>query len=350
MKFVHFIASLFVLGALDKSTVFADSAPTSDDSNQTGFHIKDTALYVRPMFRQSWSDILDYGSVASPAGNIQGATFSYSDDQLSHNTTFSAQGAAILSLSYLPVIRDASGWNLMQGEVGPTVAINRVSSSAKPTNNVDNLYFGIGGGLALLHSDTPDPLESMKLYGFSLRSAFVYNTDSKFNASLPGAIFEVEPQFLFRLVPYGATNAPFPWIALGRNNRIGSLQDGTAKLLFQTRAWLHLEGGDIQQNGTNWNVVPGSFFRMGPEVRGQVAIPKLNNFSLSAEYDYLPTISGPSGRNYLYKLAAAIPLTPPLDSPTAKQPVSLVFNYTDGGIILNKQLVKTFTIGVSVTY
>lgn len=301
------------------------------------------------MIRHDWSDILDNGANASlQSGNIQGATFSYSDDEVANNRTYSAVGAAIASLTWMKQINDARGWHVLQSSIGPYAAIDRVSNSAKTTNNVNNLYFGVGAGISLLHSQTNDPLESPHLIGLEGRAAFVYETDSNFRASLPGGILELEPEYLYRLS--SNNNCFLPWIALGYNNRVGCLADGTALLLFQTRAWLHLEGGDIQQNGTNWNVVNGGFFRMGPEVRGQVSVPKLNNFSISAEYDYLCTLSGASGKNYLYTLTASIPLTPEIQGLAHSQPVSLNVSYNDGGLILSKQPVKSFTVGISVIF
>ena len=305
--------------------------------------------YMQPMVRQNWTDILDTGGTQPKAGNIQGATFSFSRDGIANNDAWSAVGAGILSLSYSPVTTDLSGWHVLQAAFGPTVAINKVANSAATSNNVDHLYFAFAQGLQIVHGTKNSAYDHGAFtFGLEDRAGFVYETDTKLVGSLPGGVLELEPQLMYHSVS-ASTNSFMPWVALGWNNRLGSLTDGTALFLVQVRGWFHLEGGDIQRNGTSWNTVKGSFLRLGPECRVQITMPYLHNFSISAEYDYIPTVSGPKGKDYLYSIGGALPISLFGKSSSAKEPVSLTANYTKGGLILSKQVVDTFTVGLSIT-
>jgi hypothetical protein len=299
--------------------------------------------HIQPMLRRDWTDVTaseDPTQDYTTAGNIQGATFSYSRDASANNSvkeTWTADGAAILAFVYKPDL--ASGFQLVKAAIAPSVTIDKIGSNI-PTNDVDHLYYRLGGSALISYMPGTTYAESDYVLRLQMSAAFVYDTDTGHHASLPGAEFDIEPQVLLP-----TSSSTLPWLGLGFQNRVGA-SNTNLYALFQMRAWLHGEGGDIQQNGAKWNVIDGSFFRLGPAVRAQIALPRLKDLSLSAEYDYLPTISGKSGRNDLYKLGAAFPLYQTADK--AKK-ISLTADYTKGGLILSKQAVDIFTIGLSVT-
>jgi hypothetical protein len=298
--------------------------------------------HFTPMVRQDWTDILNSGGASvmgsAQAGNIQGATFSYSDNPSTHAETWSAVGAAIADFEYRATSL-GSGFQVVDAGLAPIVAVDRVSNGSKGTNSVDNVYFGLGQGLAAVQNG------GAYFIGLEERAAFVYDTDTAFSASLPGGILELEPQYSHK------TDSPnFPNPAFGWPMGIGSLASGNSALVLQVRAWFHLEGGDIQQSGTNWNVVKGSFLRMGPEVRGQMTFPGAYNLAISGEYDFIPTVSGHSGENSLYKLGLSVPLTFLSNVSSKSPPISLAVNYTKGGLVLNKQPVNALTVGISILF
>jgi hypothetical protein len=310
------------------------------------------------LIRNGWIDLFDNGlagNADTTAGKAQGATFSYSHDGSSGHDSWSAVGAVGYVISSVPKYRTSDeGLHFGGWTAAPVVAVNKVQAAA--TNSVDHLYFALPLSASWLYSKEEALLDPHNFVAnVQLRAGFVYDTDTSFHARLPGGIFEFEPQFLWTS---GSHDSAFPWLSLGWNNFIGDLEHGKRAVKFQVRTWLHLEGGDIQESGTTWNVVKGSFLRIGPEVRGQVAIPALNGLSISAEYDYLPTVSGPAGKNYLYKFNGSLPLIGNPSSATeasgtaakALTSLALTVDYSKGGLILSKQPVDLLTVGLSILY
>ncbi len=359
------LGRLALFGFLTASgfTASAQEKPASDSPssgffpfNQLGFaatNFWDGNLKGELLLRNGWIDIFDNGLPNQPetAGKAQGATFSYSHDASTGRDSWSAVGAAIYALTYTPNDPKDNNWQGMHFgglTLAPTLAVNKVQATA--TNSVDHLYFALAESASWSYSKTAAPLDPKNfVLGLQERIGLVYDTDTSLRARLPGAIFELEPQ-LFYNFRSNPENTPFPWLSLGWNNVVGELNHGKRALLFQVRTWLHLEGGDIQESGTSWNVVKGSFLRMGPEVRGQITIPALNDLSISAEYDYLPTVSGPAGQNYFYKLNGSLPLIPVTAGTSSKPPISLSVDYSKGGLILSKQPVDLLTVGISLLY
>jgi hypothetical protein len=112
---------------------------------------------------------------------------------------------------------------------------------------------------------------------------------------------------------------------------------------YQLRAWLHLEGGDLEQAGANWNVVKGSFFRLGPVVQMRANAPTVGKgLSFTALYSYLPSVNGPTQHDSLLKLDLTLAL---YTDPVLKQKVSLNADYTRGGWTLrSKRLIHSLSV------
>ena len=303
-----------------------------------------------PRLRHDWTDVLINEDPSQPESlkpitsysDIKGATFSYSRNGKNDSDNWSADGALIVPWIYRP---ELAWYRPTIFAIAPSVTIFKVSDSAKPTNNVDHLDFRIGFYTKLLARESDRFRGSLQV-----RTAFVYGSDSNLRASLPAGELDIEPQLAWFVNNPGSSFMPdwfsigYPTILIGsrKDNKVDDIVD------FKIRTWLHLEGGHLQQNGTNWDAVNGSFFRLGPNVQGTLDFPTfLNGFSASAQYGYLPAISGPNGETSLYTLSAALTL---YKNDARHQKISLTSAYTKGGLTLSKQPVDTLNVGIGVIF
>ena|ERR1039458_912563 len=104
------------------------------------------------------------------------------------------------------------------------------------------------------------------------------------------------------------------------------------------------------QVGSTWNVVPGSFLRIGPTAELRVNFPTLvfrHGLGLSGQYSYLPALSGTTAHASLLNLAAALTL---MENSSTHQKISLTGAYTRGGLDLTKQDLNIFTLVLSVLF
>ena len=69
--------------------------------------------------------------------------------------------------------------------------------------------------------------------------------------------------------------------------------------------------------------------------------------SVSGEYGYQADINGPTGKNSLYTITGAFNV---LDPNAGHLKVALTASYTKGALLLSKQPVDTFTLGLSFIY
>ena len=294
-----------------------------------------------PELRYDWTDVLisedpsilaDIKQTTSYA-NIKGATFAYTRNGTPSSDTWSANGALIEPIIYTPPL-PKNGFGFAEVALAPSIAINKLSNSAQSSNDVDHLDYRLGGYAKLLLSDS-DKFE-VAIQG---RAAFVYGTDTGNHASLPAGELEIEPQLIWVTKNAGAW---FPnWISLGCQNILYTKGDKDV-IDYKLRSWLHLEAGDLQQNGVLWNTVNGSFLRVGPTVQGQLNFNYLNGMSVSGEYGYQADINGPTGKNSLYTITGAFNV---LDPNAGHLKVALTASYTKGALLLSKQPVDTFTLG-----
>ena len=298
--------------------------------------------------RQSWSDVLasEDPSVGENAkkkvDDLVGASFSYTHDFLAEQDNWSAIGALILPIEFINGAGIHRGWEPVDIILVPSVSVNRVTNS-NPKKEIDEMYYRAGSVIKWLGPQ--GWLDSVLL-----RGAFVYGTDTEQHARLPAFEADIEPSMSWR----GVNDEMRDHFALGYQNVLLSkepdLADQTdnSRLDYQVRAWLHLEGGDLQRAGTNWNVVGGSFFRLGPAVQLRANAPTVwKGLSFTGLYSFLPSISGPSRHESLLKLDLTLAL---YTDPVLKQKVSLNADYTRGGLDFTKQDVDSFILGLSVLF
>jgi hypothetical protein len=132
-------------------------------------------------------------------------------------------------------------------------------------------------------------------------------------------------------------------------------QTDNSLLDYQLRVYLHAEGGDLQRSAAVFNIVDGSFFRIGPVVQLRMNAPYLileRPLSFTANYSYLPAISGNPANDHLLSLDLTLGLMPinPPGSTSLQRKLSINFNYTEGGLDFTKQEVQRFTLGLSVLF
>jgi hypothetical protein len=310
------------------------------------------------MIRQSWSDLL-YSEDLTQPGNIKkkiddlvGATFSWAGDLNTQSDTWSAVGALIFPLQWTTGVREGSPWPY-RVVLAPSVSVNKVSSSDDQTKNVDELFYRLG---ALAN------WEQMSS-AFQLRGAFVYGTDTGNNAHLPAFELDAEPQLgWFQPAPIGqeqtVKDAPFAvkYLKIGYKNilipKIPVLEDQTDNSLldYQLRVYLHVEGGDLQDTGGKWNVVTGSFLRLGPTLQLRINAPTLvfgHPLGITALYSYLPAISGTHEHESLLKLDLSIAIFEDL---VTHQKITFTAGYTKGGLNFTKADVDLVTVGLGVLF
>lgn len=310
------------------------------------------------MIRQSWSDVLYSEDLSQPSNqkkkidDLVGAKFSWTGDLNTHSDTWSAVGALLFPLEWkAPVI--LGGWSPYQVVLAPSVSINKVSSSDDPTKNVDQLFYRLG---ALANWELENG-------AFQLRGAFVYGTDTSNQARLPAFEMDVEPQFgWFQLAPKGheetVTGAPFAerYLKIGYKNILipkkPELEDQSDNSLldYQLRMYLHVEGGDLQETAGKWNVVTGSFLRLGPALQLRINAPKLvfgHALGITAFYSYLPAITGTDEHESLFQLDLSVAI---FENVVTHQKVTFTASYAKGGLDFTKTDVDLVTVGLGVLF
>lgn len=309
--------------------------------------------------RQSWSDILPGEDISQPASapsttaNLQGALFSYAHDAAANPyqgstvaNTWSAVGALIYPIA-LPTGEAHFGSLAPESfTLVPSVSINEVNTE-NPSNNVDHIQYRLGAAGSWL-------VQRSWLNEVQVRGSFVYDTDLDHNAYLPAGELDIEPRFIWFTDPDPNANWKQNWYGIGYRNilvsKVPTKEDFSDNSLmdFQVRSWLHMEAGDLQLDGAKWESINGSFFRMGPAVALSLNFPTLfKGFSVNGEYDYLPALSGPTGKDFYVTLGGALTL---YQNAAAHQKISLVASYKDGGLTLSKQPVNIFTVGMGVIF
>jgi hypothetical protein len=219
----------------------------------------------------------------------------------------------------------------------PSVSVNRVSTSGDPSGESDSVLFRLGGYADVQLAKDPST-------GIQLRAAAVYATDTGFQASLPGSELDIEPRINFRPFPIGYKKI---WI---RKAELKDDKSDNSCFDTQLRVWLHLEGGDVQDNGDTWDTTKGSFFRLGPAAQLQAEWPKLafgRDASITAVGFYLEPIQGSHNHNWHFKITGVYDV---FKNDERNEKVSLNVNYEKGGLALTNEDVDTFTIGLGALF
>jgi hypothetical protein len=298
------------------------------------------------MIRQSWSDLL-YSEDPSVGDNARkkiddlvGASFSYSHNFDSGRNDWSAVGALIFPIEWRNEVERNGIPELVV--LAPSVTVNRVTN-ADPKKETDEMYYRLGG---ILKWVGPKGL----LDTIQLRGAGIYGTDTENEAELPAYEVELEPgvtwlgynDILNKYFKIGYANILIPKKPEHADEVDQSILD------YQFRIWMRAEGGDLEQAGTKWNVVQGSFERLGPSMQFRINAPTIwKGVSFTALYSYLPAWDGPDNHNMLLKLDGTLTLS---SDPVSRQKISLNADYTRGGLDFTKQDVNTFTLGLSLLF
>lgn len=303
--------------------------------------------------RKDWTDVMydedgsQDGILGKREGDLVGASFSFSTNNVTNSDTWSTMGALIFPWSYSgPVQSDTVRQRLTPDRYGvtPSVSLFRVTTDASGPRNseVDQLLYRVGG-----YAEWARLVPG--LTGLQLRAAGVFGTDTAHEARLGGFEFDLEPRFLMgqkggkeTLYKIGYRNTLWHKEPLLENGADQSLLD------YQLRLWVHGEGGDIQNVSRSWGAVPESFFRIGPSAQLRVNMPRLwKGFAITAQYSHLPTIYGATGHESLFKLDATLTL---LSDTELRRKISLNAGYTSGGLAYTRQDVDVFTLGLSVLF
>jgi hypothetical protein len=313
--------------------------------------------------RQSYSEVL---SIEDPTQDstkkvdtLQGALFSYTRNYQTEGNSWSLQGAVLAPFIWqnttrlnpnvgltegLPSIEpDYSHWSLMSWGIIPSVSVYRVTGvenipNTTLTKDIDHLTWRLGVFEKL-------SVPSHILDTLTIRAFGVYATDTSFNSSVPAGQVEIEPQMFFSpLVTVGYLTQLIP--KQPRPNKDGDIDaSDNSYLAYQFRLRAHAEYGTVIDAMTGEKT--GAFFRMGPiaEIRFDPFV--LKPLSVSFAYQYLPAITGSNDHNTLLTASAEYKA---IDNPKTHQSLSLKITYTDGGIDITKQSVKTLVAGISITY
>src|ERR1043166_1984173 len=223
--------------------------------------------------------------------------------------------------------------------IAPSYSINRVDNHGNSKANVDSVLYRLG-----VYSDWI----GSNYNGVELRAAGVYASDTGGHAQLPGFEVDIEPR-LNGVGPLG-----YKRILVYNplyDNTIPAPTDPSVPRInpslcdISLRAWLHMEGGDVQDNGTTWDPTKGEFFRMGPTVQFQLNFPQNRlvggqDFSLNVIYSYLPAIDGSAAHESYVQVSGVLDL---YNDPFNNRKVSLTAQYQYGGLNFTKENLNLFT-------
>ena len=307
-----------------------------------------------PLIRESWRDV-----VHSPDSNkddedksdglkqkvtrddLVGATFSYVHDGRAHEDTWSAKGALIFPWEKKYPL--GGNFSVDRLAFAPSVSVNRLQTNGDQSQNVDSMLFRFGAYVNLHLFDTSDALDGTH-YNMELRAAGVYATDTSFGARLPGFEIDLEPRIHNKYFPLGYRKVWFRKAALNDDGKDISIFD------TQLRAWLHMEGGTVQDTDGSWDQTKGSFFRIGPVAqiqmhyaRGLLGQP----VSLTARGGYLGSVSGSHARPYYYSVTLSQDL---LKHSEKNRKIAINISYENGGLSFTKEPVDKLTIGLGVLF
>jgi len=302
--------------------------------------------FKTPMIRQSWRDAL-YGEDPSQSGNetktikdLVGATFSYAHDNIADFTTWTAVGAVIWPWQH-DFDPNGNHWVPTTLVLAPSASINRVGTNDPAKKAADSVLFRMGSYLSWSTGAGA---------GLDLRAAGVYATDTEGNANLPGYEIDLEPRWNIPFLRLGYTHLWIQKAPTKDPSEAGPIDD--VVLATKLRVWLHMEGGDVQDNGASWNPVTGSFFRLGPTTQFQLTMPHAflgKAFSLTLLYSYLNAISGSDAHHSYFTVSGTYDLYKS-DFTGENRKISLTAQYQKGGLNFTKEDVDTFTLGLGVLF
>ena len=345
------------------SPIAGPTGPAAAVSPNTGFFAGPKgSAWQGIKIRQSYSEVLSIEDPSQASSKkvdtLQGALFSYTKNYLTEGDSWFLQGAFLLPLVWQNTTRlnpavglasttdvepDYSHWSTLSWGVIPSVSIYRVigvenipSTSLK--KDVDQLTWRVG-----LFDKLSVP--SRIVDTLTLRAFAVCATDTEFKSSIPSGQLEIEPQMFFGpaftvgYVTQLINKTPAP-------NKDGDVDPSdNSYLAYQLRLRGHAEYGTVIDAASG--VKTGAFFRAGPiaEIRLDPLIFKA--LSATFSYQYLPAITGTNDHETLLSASAEYKA---IDNQKTHQSLSLKITYTDGGLDISKQRVRTLVAGIGITY
>jgi hypothetical protein len=304
-----------------------------------------THALLHPKLRHDYTDVLpaedpsQQNLSTGKFSDLSGATFSYAWDGKAHTDTWSAEAALIV-----PMIWSGNldyGLKPIYYGIVPSVSLNRVTTNGDSKNDMDSLIYRAGVFAQWLLAGSPGQAFHARL---NFRGSFTYATDTRGDLQLPAGEFDFEPQV------FGGPTSSLGYIGeiLYDPNRPYN-DPKRVTIGYQLRAWLHGEYGSVQRESEQVALGRNDFFRLGPTAQLRLLFPTFfQGLTLSAEYHYLPTLSGPGGHDSLFKAGAELTIVD--HSQTSGPRLTLTANYADGGMDLTKEDVKTFTAGLGVLF
>jgi hypothetical protein len=286
--------------------------------------------------RESWSDVLaiEDPTVASAAGNktyddLKGAKFSFERNFKSDTDTWNVQAALILPLVWVHYVSAGDAGFTTYG-LTPSVNVNRVHNEGDESQNVEKLTLR-AGGFATWYFRQPSLVDRVVI-----RGGFAYQTDSKFESSIPAGELELEPRLWS------------PHFAVGYRKIIIDKSDGEAILAYQARFRVRAEYGYFDMVDPTNPAIKTSEEFMHLGVKTGIAFDPLfcKKLTGSVDYSYLPSVVGPSGHNTLLEAELAYKLWERDNGGYG----SLSLKYVNGGLDFDQEEAHTLYFGLSVLY
>jgi hypothetical protein len=297
--------------------------------------------FKSPRLRESWRDLLyeedlsQTGNVANQAKDIVGASLSYTHNGKSDTDTWKASGALIFPWQHS--FSNGGGPIPMQMALAPSVSVHRLDTNGDPKDEVDQLLFRLGAYLDWRFN-------AARPVGFQLRAAGVRASETGGGGRLKGYEVDVEPHWQNSYLPIGYKKV------LIKKATIKEDQSDWSALDYTFRFWMHVEGGDVQNNGKSWDATEGNFLRYGPVLELQVNAPRLvfgHDLTLTGNYSHLHAIRGANGNETYLKATLAYTL---LKDEALNHRILLKGEYEKGGLNFTKEDVDTFTFGLGITF
>lgn len=347
--------------------------PFSSWAQDTAAQSANTGLFANPKdkhwqgikFRQSYTEVLGIEDPSQDStkkvDTLQGGLFSYTKNYLTDGDSWSFQGAFLFPFVWQiePRLNDKVGlvqtspldnqmvdmdhWAVLSYGVIPSVSIYRVTNVENIPNttlkkDVDQLTFRVGVFDKL--SVPGQILDTMTLRGFA-----TFLTDTGFETSIPAGQLEWEPQAHFaRYLNIGYLTQLIP--KTPTLDRKGDYDyTDTSYLAYQLRFRAHADYGTIIDSNTHLET--GGFFRAGPIVDFRLDPFVFKTVNIGFTYEYLPAISGDNNHNSLFTASGEWKIA---KNPKTQQSLSLKLTYTDGGIDITKQQVRTLVAGLGGTW
>jgi hypothetical protein len=298
--------------------------------------------------RESWSDVLEIEDptiqvslpdekVKKTYDDLKGAKFSFERNFKSDTDTFTVQGALILPLVWVHYVPAGEAGFTTYG-LSPSVTVNRVHNEGDQTNNVEKLIVR-AGGFATWYFPQPSLVDRVVI-----RGGFAYQTDSKFDASIPAGELELEPR-LWSSTKFGIG---YRQILIDKPEEKREGPKDNAILAYQARLRFRAEYGhfDMVDPANPALKKDQEFMHLGAKAGIEFDPLFSSKLTGSVEYSYLPSVVGPSGHNTLLQAELGYKLWENDDGGKG----SLSLKYVKGGLDFDQEEAHTLYIGLSVLH